>query len=135
MNSAYKMDEHILKNIVKTNTRCVNIDDQLQLNIYYKSRKTDSLVMKNSPTSNLPDLKKTNVIYEFKCPEGDCELLNNCKYIGVTTTSLSRRLTMHLGGGGPYVHMRDHHKKSITRKQLVDNTKILYQLNNPYIQF
>ena len=41
-------------------------------------------------------LQKTNVIYKFKCPLGDCISDNNNIYVGLTSTTLSRRLTMHL---------------------------------------
>ena len=43
-------------------------------------------------------LQKTNVIYKFKCPLGDCfsDNNNNNIYVGLTSTTLSRRLTMHL---------------------------------------
>ena len=39
-------------------------------------------------------LQKTNIIYKFKCPLGDC--ISDNIYIGLTSTTLSRRLTMHL---------------------------------------
>ena len=42
---------------------------------------------------------KSNVIREYKCKEGECELLAQAKYIGMTITTLSRRLTMHLQSG------------------------------------
>ena len=38
----------------------------------------------------------TNVIYQFKWPLGDCISENNNIYLGLTSTTLSRRLTMHL---------------------------------------
>ena len=36
-----------------------------------------------------------NIIYEYSCCIGNCEL-QNCSYIGITTKTLSSRLTMHL---------------------------------------
>ena len=86
--------------------------------------------MKNNPAAaGLPQVKRTNVVYEFKCTDGDCEFRHS-SYIGVTTTTLSRRLTMHLGSGGPKAHLQNHHNSQITRQVLVDNTKILYQIND-----
>ena len=41
-------------------------------------------------------LQKTNVIYKFKCPLGDCIFDNNNIYVGLTSTTLSRGLTMHI---------------------------------------
>ena len=85
--------------------------------------------MKNSPDVRKPETQRTNIIYEYSCNTGDCELLPS-KYIGVTVTTLSRRLTMHLQGGGPFQHIRDKHGSKITRKELEENTKIIYQLND-----
>ena len=40
--------------------------------------------------------KKSNVIYQFKCPLRYCIPENNNIYVGLTSTPPSRRLTMHL---------------------------------------
>ena len=53
-----------------------------------------------------------------------CELQNNC-YIGQTNTTLSRRLAMHLASGGPKQHHQEVHHATLTRKELVDNIKII----------
>ena len=37
----------------------------------------------------------------FKCPLGDCISKENCAYVGLTTTALSRWLTMHLNDSSP----------------------------------
>ena len=42
-------------------------------------------------------MQKTNV-YEFKCTLGDSINENNSRYIGLNSTTLSKRLTMHLSG-------------------------------------
>ena len=69
-------------------------------------------------------LKRTNVVYKFSCPNEDCRLCS-VDYIGVTTTSLSRRLTMHLSDGAPKEHMQQQHNTQITRRTLTQNTTIL----------
>ena len=51
--------------------------------------------MKNNINKN-SDLKTTNVIYEFTCPNEELMLRPNVNYIGNTITTLSRRLTMRL---------------------------------------
>ena len=76
-----------------------------------------------SHKSNL--LKQTNIVYKYTCNVGDCELQNST-YIGMTTTTLSRRLTMHLAGGGPKIHMQNNYNSTISRENLVQNTNILY---------
>ena len=59
------------------------------------------------------------------CNVGDCDLQNST-YIDMTTTTLSRRLTMHLTAGGPKIHMKNNHNSTISRENLVQNTNILY---------
>ena len=71
------------------------------------------------------EMKKTNVIYQFTCPSEDCRSLHNGDYIGCTSTTLSRRLTMHLPDGARKDHMREKHGARLTKKQLVENTKVL----------
>ena len=85
--------------------------------------------MKNSPNPN-SDLQKVNVIYQYKCQKGDCELLPNSQYIGMTTTTLSRRLTMHLQSGSIKTHTLEKHNLNITRDDLISNTTIYKQIND-----
>ena len=127
MSSAYKTDERVIKNIVRRNVQCTNEDDKMVVRVYYKNTKSFSLVTKNNLTPAPSSLQKTNVVYEFSCPEEDCKLLNNVKYIGMTTTTLSRRLTCHLSSGSPKDHMLEKHGTRITREILVKNTKIIKQ--------
>ena len=76
-------------------------------------------------------LQHTNVVYEFNCPEEGCTLLNS-SYIGVTTTTLSRRLTMHLQNGAIRKHYEITHDRVPTRKILEENTKIIHRNNDKY---
>ena len=63
--------------------------------VYYKKFKTSYLIISNntSPSTGLFD--RTNVVYLFKCSLGDCVSKENSEYVGHTTTTLYRRLTMH----------------------------------------
>ena len=125
MSSAYRVDERVMQNIIHDNVKPVNGEKQIKLVIYYRSQKVQNLVMRNNMTRCKDDLKRTNVIYQFTCPSEDCRSLHSGNYIGCTSTTLSRRLTMHLQDGAPKSHMREKHDSNITRKQLVENTKIL----------
>ena len=120
----YKVDERIIKEIVYNNTKCRNDSENLKLVIYYKSTTITNLVLKNNSSPPPPALKQTNLIYEYSCPIGDCELRKH-SYIGLTTTTLSRRLTMHLSSGAPKSHTLDTHNTPLTRDMLVNNTKII----------
>jgi hypothetical protein len=125
MSTGYKTDEKVLKQIIKNNINCNNSRDKLQLSIYYKNSRTSSLVMKNSPPAPA-DLKRTNVVYQYTCHIENCE----SHYIGMTTTTLSRRLTMHLRSGAPAKHTEEQHKQGLTRQMLVDSTKIIRHNND-----
>ena len=124
MSTAYKVDERVIRGIISENVKCINDNDTLDLIIYYKTKKTSNLIMKNNITASNDTLKKTNVVYKFSCPVEDCRL-HNVDYIGATTTSLSRRLTMHLQDGTLKDHMTEHHNTALTRKHLTENTIIL----------
>ena len=94
MNTAYKDDERALRNIITSNVICKDKDKKLQLTIYYKNKKTRNLVMRNNTNNISKPSKSTNVVYKFTCSHEDCRP-QTVSYIGATTTTLSRRLTMH----------------------------------------
>ena len=126
---AYKTDERVIRNIISNNVECSNKIDILQFIPYYLSNTFTKLITKNNQGPPTPPLKKTNVIYQYKCSHGDCEHLNNT-YIGMTTTTLSRRLTMHVASGGPKQHALTNHPMPHTREELVNNTKIIFSESN-----
>ena len=124
MNTQYKTDEKILKTIIKKNVACNNDNERIQLNIYYQSRKTRDIIMKNNPVTT-KDSNRTNVVYKFTCPHEDCRP-HDKDYIGATTTTLSRRLTMHIQEPtGPAEHWLCKHKTKPPHKLLKENTQII----------
>ena len=120
----------MLRTIVKRHCKPIDPSDALQLVIFYQNPTTCSLVMKNNLSCDRSPLKQSNVIYQYTCKLGDCALRSNCNYIGLTTTSLSRRITMHLQSGGPKTHTITHHDMTLTRQQMVDNTSIIDRCND-----
>ena len=100
--------------------------------IYYNKFKTSNLVIRNNSSPSIGVLQKTNVIYKFKCPLGDCISDNNNIYVGLTSTTLSRRLTMHLSDTNSIAqHLKKHSCPTTQlRKILTDNTTILEHQNN-----
>ena len=74
-------------------------------------------------------LNSTNVVYQFICPNEDC-MLRKMNYIGSTTTTLSRRLTMHLTNLAIREHQIGTHHSNLTREHIMNNTSILRKQND-----
>ena len=125
MSSSYKTEEKILRDIVSRNCIPVNANDKITLNVYYQSPRVSGMVMRNNLACVPSLLKATNVVYRFKCTIGDCARLSNSTYIGHTSTTVSRRITMHLQDGALLRHLDRCHGVSLTRDMMVDNTTIL----------
>ena len=121
--STYRTDERVIKQIVQNNTRCNNPREKLNLKVYYASRTTSSLNCLNNQSPKFLELQRTNVVYEYTCKTGDYEHEEN-SYIGMTTTTLGRRPTMHKFFGAIQAHMKSLHHRTVTREELEDNTKI-----------
>ena len=128
MTTSYKQDEKTIKNIIHRNVK-PKPGNKIKTIIYYQSPKSSQLIMRNNERKE-DDLQQTNVVYEYKCTRGDCKLQTTACYVGHTTTTLSRRLTMHLQTGGPALHAKNEHRTKVTRKELVENTTILARENN-----
>ena len=129
----YKLEERSMKNIIKQNISPVDTNKKIKLIIYYRKFKTSNLLLHNNPSKNTEKVAQTHLIYEFSCPLGICNShTNNSKYIGLTTTSLSRRLTCHKSQKSAIITHLDTHPSTDTptRQILVDNTKILYKNND-----
>ena len=125
MSTSYKDDEKALHDIISRNCIPTRPKDNINFVIYYNSPKVSNMIMKNNLSCDNSDLKAVNVVYEFHCPFGDCAHRSNSTYIGHTTTSLSRRITMHLQDGAPKRHTHQDHGKKLTRTMMVENTRIL----------
>jgi len=130
MSTAYKIDEMIMKKIIKNNVKSVDINNIIKVRIFYKNNKTSNLLLINNclPLNN-SILKESHIIYEFSCPFDDCARLH-ASYIGMTTTTLSRRLTMHKREGTIKTHLQTIHNITTTRDILNNNTSILYKNQN-----
>ena len=121
---AYKIDERVIRNIVSGNVQCANPSEKLKLVIYYKPPRVSTLLSKNNQSPRLPNSKMSCLVYEYTCNEGECERLRR-SYIGMTTTSLTRRLTMHLQSGAIKCHSYDDHDVRLARSMLDNRTKII----------
>ena len=94
--SNYKIDEHILKNLTPKNVLQPIPTKKVRLILYYNKFTTSKLIISNNTSPSTELLDRINVVYMFKCPRGDYVSKENSVYVGLTTTTLSRRLTMHL---------------------------------------
>ena len=128
MDSMYKKREHAIRTAITSNVRMKEPSNRLQIVIYYKSAKTKNLIMRNNMTPKIRDLAKTNLIYDFDCNEGECEHLpiQERRYSGLTTCTLSRRLSFHLQNGAIKNHFLEKHTRKITRGEIVACTKSRY---------
>ena len=88
--------------------------------------------MRNNMMKKPRDLSKTNVIYDFQCKRGDCEHLprRSVTYDGLTTNTLSRRLSVHLQVGAIRHHFDNKHDTRITRKEILNFTRIRYKMRD-----
>lgn len=65
-----------------------------------------------------------NVVYQHTSTFGDCSRLHS-RFIGVTTTTLSRRITDHLTEGAIRRHYIYDHGLILQEKHEEDNTTVL----------
>ena len=132
MNDAYKVDEKVIKKIIKDNIRCTNEKTEIKMVIYYNNLKTKSLIMQNNLTAKKRELSQTNIIYQFDCPENECIHENNVNnvYLGFTHCTMSRRLSYHLQNGALKDHFLDKHHRKLERKESEPCIKIRYKEND-----
>ena len=88
--------------------------------------------MRNNLSPKVRDLARTNLIYDFECKIDECahQDRSDVTYSGLTTCTLSRRLTYHLQNGAIKNHCITVHGRKITRKEIVEMTKARYYQND-----
>jgi hypothetical protein len=126
MNPNYKIDERILKSILKDKLICKNTSERVQLNVYYKNRKSHNLFMKNNISSyNSSDLNRSHVVYKINCKLEDCELRNSY-YIGHTQSTIAKRMSFHVQDGAVKQHYIQYHEMRPTRNDILEKTTVLF---------
>ena len=91
------------------------------------------MIIRNNSPPSIEIFQKNNVIYQFKCPLGHCISDNNNNiYVGLTSITLSRGLTMQLSDTSSIAqHLKKHSCPTTElRKILTDNTTILEYQND-----
>ena len=120
MTSYYKEEEKHLKKIIAKYIKPKTTDNEVEVRIYYKTKKLKNLLIKNN--LNETDTKD-HVVYEFKCPENGCNAVSN--YIGHTTNALEERLKQHIREGSIKQHMKTVHNKNLEIEKCLNNTVII----------
>ena len=126
MSSSYKEEEKCLKKIISNNVKPTDPETTINLTIYYKTKRTSSLIMKNSCLPQTNQFQEVNLVYKYSCNIDDCSRLNS-KYIGFTTTTLSKRISAHLQDGAIKRHHRTAHGNSPTRQHMEAQTEIIHR--------
>ena len=123
MSSNYKQEENRLKLIIKNNLKPNNLEHQIKLIIYYRTRKLKNLFIKNGPPANNDLATQHHVVYQYSCNKGGCNPTRDI-YIGYTTDTLKARMIQHQS---IKKHIRSVHSTGIGYKEMLDNTKILFK--------
>ena len=130
MNTAYKEDERIIRDIISSNVSPAGNTTDIKTIIYYQSKKTSHLLLRNNLTPRPAELQRTNLIYKHICQNEDCRP-HTSSYIGMTTTRLSRRISNHLQSGTIKRHYLESHGVRLTREDMEAGTTILDYETNP----
>ena len=119
----YKINEHILKKLYQKCSPNRSYHKKVWHIIYNNKFKTSNLIISNNICPFL--LGWTSRM--FKCSLKDCVSKENNAYVGLNTTTLSRRLIMHLNSSSSIIlHLKTHSiAKSKYQKILVENTIII----------
>ena len=127
--SAYKEEEKALKNIINRHVRTTDDSKNVKIVVYYKSKKSSSLLIRNQTApKRKTSFSEDHVIYKYTCPIGEC---GPQSYIGMTRTSLSRRLTMHLQAGALKEHHTTNHDAPLTREIIERGTEVIDRDRDP----
>ena len=89
--------------------------------------------MKNNLTnSRVAHEDKSHVVYEFQCPERECQSLKQT-YIGLTSCTLRERFTNHRNKGSIFAHyFLKHGGEKPVVKNMLQATKILYHCDQKF---
>ena len=95
--------------------------------MYYNKYKTSNLIKSYNFSPSTELLHETNIVYMLKKLLGDCVSNEDNTYVGLTTKTISRRLTKHRNDSSSLAqHLKSHIiPKSKFRKILVENTTII----------
>ena len=122
----HEKEVEALKNIIRRGVDVQKPFEHLSLRIYCRPNTTSSLIMRNSTTEKRSLEETTNVVYEFKCPVDACKH-RTITYIGLTTTTLRRRMLAHRNHGAIHNHFIKEHDRKPLLTELMENTSIRHR--------
>ena len=117
MSSAYIYDETATRKILKGNALTTNPKTQLKLIIYYMTRRTSRLVIRNNCLPPSIPLQEVKVAYQYSRNTGNCNRLN-IRYIGSTTTTLLKK------AHSPCTSKHHHHHRTRTHDNATTRTTL-----------
>ena len=126
----HEQEAEVLKKIVQRGVEVLEPFERLSLRIFCRPRSISSLVMRNNTTKERPMEQQTNVVYKFRCSVDACKHRNST-YIGLTTTTLRRRMLAHRNNGGINKHFTEKHDRKPLLTELLENTTIIHRENQP----
>ena len=127
----HEQEAEALKKIVNRGVEILEPYEHLSLRIFCRPRTTASLVMRNNTAKERTLAEQTNVVYQFKCSVGACKH-RNMTYIGLTTTTLRRRMAAHRNHGGINTHFTETHDRKPLVTELLANTTIRHREQQKY---
>ena len=127
--TAYNQESQAIRGIIRRGVTATEENRKIDLRIYCRPNLMASLIMKNSSVPPKEKEEKTNVVYKFKCSEGNCESPESI-YIGFTTTTLRRRFQSHRNQGAIFQHYTEKHNRRPTVSKLLQCTNIIEQEND-----
>ena len=80
--------------------------------------------------SSVSHADKSHLVYEFTCPERECQSLNQ-SYIGLTSCTIRERFINHRNKGSIFAHyFKKHGGQKPDVDRMVAATKVLYHCDN-----
>ena len=122
----FKDESQVFRGIIQRGVSTINPEEKLDLRIYCRPNQMASLVMRNCTAPPKEKETRTNIVYKFICPERNCES-SETSYIGLTRTTLRRRMQYHRNQGAIFQHYTEKHDKRPTVKELLESTDIIGQ--------
>ena len=123
----FQQESDAIRKIVKRGVTPVDLHGEVSLRVFSRPNLTATLVMKNNNAPKPTLANETNVVYRFECTVGPCRG-RNIDYIGLTTTTLQKRMESHRYNGAIHTHYKKAHDRRPKTKELVESSSVLHHV-------